>query len=96
MDSWTIPQRIAAIRAAKLAQTREKQAVIGAMDFDDHALILPPLEARELVQTISGSGMPITDVRMTRFMISLEQGVELVWHALDDAVGGEIYVKKIF
>lgn len=39
--------------------------------------------------------LPITDVRMTRFMISLEQGVELVWHALDDMVGGEIYVKKI-
>jgi len=39
--------------------------------------------------------MPITDDRMTRFMISLEQGVELVWHAFDDMVGGEIYVKKI-
>lgn len=38
---------------------------------------------------------PITDPRMTRFMISLEQGVELVWHAFDDMVGGEIYVKKI-
>ncbi len=39
--------------------------------------------------------LPITDVRMTRFMISLEQGVELVWHAFEDMVGGEIYVKKI-
>jgi UDP-N-acetylglucosamine 4,6-dehydratase (inverting) len=39
--------------------------------------------------------LPITDDRMTRFMISLEQGVELVWHAFDDMVGGEIYVKKI-
>lgn len=39
--------------------------------------------------------LPITDMRMTRFMISLEQGVELVWHAFDDMVGGEIYVKKI-
>ena len=28
-------------------------------------------------------------------MITLEQGVELVWRALSDAVGGEIYVKKI-
>ena len=42
----------------------------------------------------SGS-LPITDKRMTRFMISLEQGVDLVWHALSDMVGGEIYVKKI-
>ena len=39
--------------------------------------------------------LPITDERMTRFMISLEQGVELVWHAFDNMVGGEIYVKKI-
>ena len=38
---------------------------------------------------------PITDVEMTRFMISLEEGVELVWHAFSDMVGGEIYVKKI-
>ena len=39
--------------------------------------------------------LPITDPRMTRFMITLDQGVELVWHAFEDAVGGEIYVKKI-
>jgi UDP-N-acetylglucosamine 4,6-dehydratase (inverting) len=39
--------------------------------------------------------LPITDERMTRFMITLEQGVELVWHALEDLIGGEIYVKKI-
>lgn len=39
--------------------------------------------------------LPITDARMTRFMISLEQGVELVWHALDDMEGGEVYVRKI-
>jgi UDP-N-acetylglucosamine 4,6-dehydratase len=39
--------------------------------------------------------LPITDDRMTRFMISLEGGVDLVWHAFEDMVGGEIYVKKI-
>ncbi len=39
--------------------------------------------------------LPITDKRMTRFMISLEQGVELIWHAFKDMLGGEIYVKKI-
>ena len=39
--------------------------------------------------------LPITDPRMTRFMISLKQGVELVWHAFEDMYGGEIYVKKI-
>lgn len=46
--------------------------------------------------SIKESGeLPITDPRMTRFMITLEQGVELVWHAFDDMIGGEIYVKKI-
>lgn len=46
--------------------------------------------------SIRGTGvLPITDERMTRFMISLEQGVELVWHAFQDMEGGEIYVKKI-
>ena len=39
--------------------------------------------------------LPITDKKMTRFMITLEQGVGLVWEAFDDMVGGEIYVKKI-
>jgi len=46
--------------------------------------------------SIADKGMlPITDNRMTRFMISLEEGVELVWHAFEDMKGGEIYVKKI-
>lgn len=39
--------------------------------------------------------LPITDTRMTRYMITLEQGVQLVWKAFDDMQGGEIYVKKI-
>ena len=42
-----------------------------------------------------GKPLPITDTRMTRFMISLEQGVHLVWQALGSMDGGEIYVKKI-
>ena len=39
--------------------------------------------------------LPITDKNMTRFMITLEQGVNLVWHAFKDMEGGETYVKKI-
>ena len=41
------------------------------------------------------SEFPITDPKMTRFMITLEQGVELVWATFEDMEGGEIYVKKI-
>ena len=38
---------------------------------------------------------PVTDLNMTRFMISLEQGISLVLKAFEDMLGGEIYVKKI-
>jgi UDP-N-acetylglucosamine 4,6-dehydratase (inverting) len=41
-----------------------------------------------------GLPLPITDARMTRFMITLEQGVELVWRAVADMEGGETYVRK--
>ena len=47
------------------------------------------------METAKSGVLTITDKSMTRFMISLEQGVELVWHAFDDMQGGEIYVKKI-
>ena len=46
--------------------------------------------------TVAKKGtLPITDNRMTRFMITLEEGVDLVWEAFDDMIGGEIYVRKI-
>ena len=47
------------------------------------------------IKLIETGELPITDPAMTRFMISLEEGVELVWHAFDDMEGGEIYVKKV-
>ena len=47
------------------------------------------------ISLIKSGEFPITDPRMTRFMISLEDGVNLVWQAFDDMVGGEIYIKKI-
>lgn len=42
-----------------------------------------------------GTELPITDYRMTRFWISLEQGVELVIKALSEAKGGETFISKI-
>ena len=39
--------------------------------------------------------LPITDYNMTRFWITLDQGVDLVFKAIDEARGGEIYVSKI-
>ena len=48
-----------------------------------------------LERVMNNQSIPITDERMTRFMITLNQAVNLVWDAFDDSVGGEIYVKKI-
>lgn len=42
-----------------------------------------------------GTELPITDSRMTRFWITLEQGVELVFKALEESKGGETYISKI-
>jgi len=39
--------------------------------------------------------LPITHPEMTRFMITLEESVALVWKALSEAHGGEIFVRKI-
>jgi UDP-N-acetylglucosamine 4,6-dehydratase/5-epimerase len=47
------------------------------------------------ISQIPNGELTITDTRMTRFMITLEEGVKLVWHAFADMLGGEIYVKKI-
>lgn len=39
--------------------------------------------------------LPITDIRMTRFWITLDQGVDLVFQAIKESKGAEIYVAKI-
>lgn len=65
----TYPDRIAVLRAAKLAQTREKIDVTGYKDHDDHALILPPSDRREIVSTMSSSGMPIVDCLLKGYQV---------------------------
>lgn len=49
---------------------------------------------RDLIEKGEKS-LPITDLRMTRFWITLEEGVELVLKALEEAKGGETYISKI-
>ncbi len=43
----------------------------------------------------NGDQLPITDMSMTRFNISLEDGVNLVLWAIENAIGGEVFVPKI-
>lgn len=42
-----------------------------------------------------GTTLGVTDMRMTRFWITLEQGVNLVFKALEESKGGETYISKI-
>ena len=60
-ETFTFAQRIEALRDRKMAQTQEKQQCLGAMDYDDWAMVLPPAARREFVDTISGSGVAISD-----------------------------------
>ena len=60
----TYQERLDALRATKLRHTREKQQIIGAMNYDDWGLILPPEEYREVTKSISGSGVEVTEVRL--------------------------------
>lgn len=45
-------------------------------------------------KSLKSNIFPITDLRMTRFMITLEDSVNMVWRALNESQGGEIFVKK--
>jgi len=61
VGTLTYQERVDRLRATKMAQTQEKQEIIGSMDHDDWALILPPPDRRRIVKAMSTSGMPITD-----------------------------------
>jgi FlaA1/EpsC-like NDP-sugar epimerase len=37
---------------------------------------------------------PITNLQMTRFMISLEESIKIVFFAMENSIGGEIFIKK--
>jgi formate C-acetyltransferase len=69
-NTYSYQDRIEALRATKLAQTREKIELTGYKDQDDVALILPPLDRREIIHTTSSSGMPITDCIIKGFKIT--------------------------
>jgi pyruvate-formate lyase len=60
-------ERIDSLRKTKLEQTAEKQRVIGCMDYDDWALVLPPPELRKVVKNMGASGVEIRDCLLSSF-----------------------------
>jgi len=66
---FTYANRLAALRAAKMQQTHDKITLTGSKDHDDHAIVLPPEDRREIVQTTSSSGMPITDCLLSGYRV---------------------------
>jgi formate C-acetyltransferase len=63
----TYRDRIEALRETKRKQTEEKKALIGYMDHDDWAVVLPPPDKREIVERMGASGEPIRDVVLKGF-----------------------------
>ena len=47
------------------------------------------------IEAAKSGELPITDLNMTRFMITMSEGIQLVEQAFEDMKGGEIYVKKL-
>ncbi|NLX37776.1 MAG: hypothetical protein GXY68_13915, partial [Chloroflexi bacterium] len=58
----TYQERISILHDQKLRDTKAKQEIIGAMDHDDWAQVLPPLDRRKVTEAMSGSGELIRDV----------------------------------
>jgi hypothetical protein len=55
----TYAQRLEMLRHAKMEQTRRKQEMLGAMDYDDQGQVLPPGDMARLIEVTSGSGITV-------------------------------------
>ncbi len=67
LAALTYTQRLDALHRTRLQQTAEKQRVIGSMDYDDWALVLPPPELRRIVKNMGASGVEINDCLLSTF-----------------------------
>ncbi len=84
----TYQERIQILHDQKLRDTKEKQDIIGSMDHDDWAQVLPPPDRRLVTEAISGSGERIVDV--------LLDGVEIETNYPDGGFFGPRYVGRNF
>ncbi|MEA3407198.1 MAG: pyruvate formate lyase family protein [Chloroflexota bacterium] len=88
VKEFTYEERLKALREEKEQFTQEKQEIIGYMDYDDWAQILPPEEYREKVESISGSGEEVVEIRL--------KGVEIESNHPSGAFFGPRLVGKNF
>ncbi len=63
----TFQERISALREKKIKFTEAKRKLLGSMDFDDQALILPPEDSIKVIETINSSGVPVKDALLKDF-----------------------------
>jgi len=66
-EPLTYAERLELLRATKAAQTRHKQEVLGAMDYDDQGQVLPPPDLFEVVEVTSGSGVTVRQPLLKNF-----------------------------
>jgi pyruvate-formate lyase len=66
-EKMTYQERISALREKKIQFTEAKIKLLGSMDFDDHPIILPPENSIKIVETISGSGVPVREAVLKEF-----------------------------
>ena len=67
MTDFSFEYRIDRLRETKMRHTAEKQSVVGSMDFDDHAIILPPEGKRKIVELMGPSGVPNQTIQAEGF-----------------------------
>jgi pyruvate-formate lyase len=67
-DYLTYQERISALREKKLKFTEAKRKLLGPIDGDDQALILPPEDSIKVIETINSSGVPVKDALLKDFV----------------------------
>jgi len=68
MEILSYQERIEKLRAKKIEITNKKRKLLGSMDFDDQALVLPPEESILVLETINSSGVPVKDAVLKEFV----------------------------
>lgn len=68
MEVLSYKERIEKLREKKIEMTNKKRKLLGSMDFDDQAIVLPPEESILVLETINSSGVPVKDAVLKEFV----------------------------